>query len=105
MKTVSEREGQLRDRLGELESKLLEIEGELDEQPNKDVEERAVERESDEVLEGIGNAGLQEIHMIKAALERIAEGEYGFCVKCGEEILQERLDVVPHAPLCRNCAT
>ncbi len=104
MKTIAQREKQLRDRLAELEEKLHEIDDELDEPVNKDVEERSVERESDEVLEGIGNVGLQEIRMIYAALDRIAEGEYGFCVTCGDEILQERLDLVPHAPHCRKCA-
>ena len=41
---------------------------------------------------------------IDQALKRIEDGTYGICVSCGEEISEERLDVVPHAPRCRHCA-
>ena len=49
-------------------------------------------------------AGLREVRMIEAALDRIEEGSYGFCVRCGEPIGDERLDVVPATPFCRDCA-
>ena len=91
-------------RLAELERRLGKIEHDLEETPNADVEERATEREGDEVLEDLGTAGLAEIRMIHAALRRIEAREYGFCVNCGEEISPERLDAVPHAARCRNCA-
>ena len=42
--------------------------------------------------------------MIRAALQRMDEGEYGYCVKCGTEIMEERLDVLPYTPFCRDCA-
>ncbi len=105
MKTTAERETQLRARLTELDAHLHTIEGALDEMPDKDVEERAVERESDEVLEGLGNTELLELRMVEAALVRIAEGEYGYCVECGDKISEERLDVLPATPKCRKCAS
>jgi RNA polymerase-binding transcription factor DksA len=43
--------------------------------------------------------------MIEAALGRIAHGDYGICVACGNPISEERLDVLPQTPKCRNCAT
>ena len=104
MKSVAEREKQLRARLAELDHHLHEIEDALDEPVDQDVEERAVERELDEVLEGIGNVELQEVQMINAALQRVADGEYGICVKCGDRIAEERLDAVPATPMCRRCA-
>ena len=104
MKSAAEREKQLKARLVELDHHLHEIEDALDEPADQDVEERAVERELDEVLEGIGNVELHEVQMINAALKRIADGEYGDCVKCGEKISEERLDILPATPLCRNCA-
>ncbi|WP_416173452.1 TraR/DksA family transcriptional regulator [Cypionkella sp.] len=52
----------------------------------------------------MGNAGLLEIRRIKAALARIAAGDYGICAKCGQDITSERLDVLPDTPFCRNCA-
>jgi len=94
----------LKARMAELDARLRNIEDELDSHQSKDWEELAVEREEDEVLEGIGTSGLAEIERIRAALARIEEGEYGVCVRCGEEISAERLDVLPATPFCRNCA-
>ena len=105
MKTITERETQLRARLTELDAHLHTIEDALDETPDKDVEERAVERENDEVLEGLGNAELLEFRMIEAALARVAEDEYGYCVDCGDKITEERLDVLPATPKCQKCAS
>jgi len=105
MKTTSERETELRARLRELDTHLRDIEVALDEVPDKDVEERAVERESDEVLERLGNAELLEFRMIEAALKRVEDGEYGYCVDCGDKITEERLDVLPAAPKCQKCAS
>ena len=105
MKTTQEREKQLRESLSNLDVKLHEIEDELDRPMPNDFEDRASEREEDEVLEGLGNAGLQKQRMIKAALGRIRDDSYGYCVQCGGEISQERLDVLPYTPKCKNCAT
>ncbi len=104
MATVEDREAILRTRLRELEHRLLGIEAELDSHSSKDWEELAVEREEDEVLEGMGQSGRAEIDRIRAALGRVADGSYGFCVRCGEPISDERLDILPATPFCRNCA-
>lgn len=101
---VTQRKAQLESRLAELRSRLTEIETELDSHNSPDWEELATEREADEVLEGMGLSGQQEIRAIEAALARIATGDYGFCMKCGAEIGQERLDVLPYTPFCRSCA-
>ena len=37
---------------------------------------------------------------IDAALQRIDEGTYGLCVKCGKPIGVERLEALPWATLC-----
>ena len=105
MNRINARKAQLEKRLHDLEHRLTEIEAELDSHQSRDWEDLATEREADEVLEGLGLSGQQEIRMITAALERIESGEYGSCAKCGEDIGNDRLDVVPFAPLCRNCAT
>ncbi len=105
MKDLKDRESDLRDRLKELEHRLLGIEEELDSHQSKDWEELATEREEDEVLEGMGQSGLAEIDGIRAALERIEDGSYGYCVKCGDRIAEERLDVLPATPFCRKCAS
>ena len=104
MPDMNHYEGVLRDRLTELQARLETVEHELDQPADQDIEERATEREGDEVLEGLGTAGLAEIRQIEAALGRIAEGSFGICVACGDPISDERLAVVPHAARCRNCA-
>ncbi len=91
-------------RLAELEGRLREIDEELESHNSRDWEELAVERETDEVLEHMGLSGQAEIRAIKAALQRIEEGTFGYCAKCGDELLEARLDLVPYAPLCRTCA-
>lgn len=98
------RKAQLKARLAELGARLDRIEDQLDDAPNPDWEDNAQESEGDETLEALGKAGVAEIRAIRAALDRIAKGTYGVCVSCGEEIAQERLDLLPHTPFCRNCA-
>lgn len=101
---LKDRKTQLEARLVDLKARLAGIEAELDSHEAKDWEDLATEREADEVLENMGVSGQHEIRQIEAALERIASGEYGYCVKCGEAITDERLDVLPYTPFCRNCA-
>lgn len=104
MKDVKAREEVLKARLTELEGRLHRIEDHLEQPPNQDWNDNAIEAEMDEVLEGLGQAGVTEIEAIHAALARIKGGSYGVCVRCGNNISDERLDVVPHTSLCRNCA-
>lgn len=104
MTSIDKRRAQLLQRLSELDGRLRDIEEELDTHQSKDWEELATEREDDEVLEGLGVAGQEEITRIRAALKRIREGEYGFCMKCGDKISEARLDVLPDTPFCKACA-
>ncbi|WP_371039147.1 TraR/DksA family transcriptional regulator [Rhodosalinus sp. FB01] len=104
MATLEDHRATLLARLGELDARLHSIEAELDEPHSRDWEEDAVEREGDEVLEALGEAGQEEVRRIRAALQRIREGEYGHCVKCGKEINPARLDVLPATPFCADCA-
>ncbi len=104
MKDLDARKTMLEARLADLGGRLRGIEDELDSQKAQDWEDLATEREADEVLEGMGLSGQHEIRMIKAALLRIDAGDYGTCARCGDAIGEERLDVLPFTPLCRNCA-
>lgn len=104
MTRLEDRKTQLLERRKELATRLHAIEEELDSHQSKDWEELAVEREEDEVLENLGEAGIREVEMIDLALKRMDEGEYGVCQRCGEEISEARLDLLPFTPLCRNCA-
>ncbi len=105
MVDLSHYEQKLKKRQSELDVRLHRIEDDLDAHPNPDSEERATERENDEVLEELGLQGQAELKAIEAALERIAKGTFGVCVRCGEDISEDRLEAVPHAALCRDCMT
>ncbi|MGB0905906.1 MAG: TraR/DksA family transcriptional regulator [Maricaulaceae bacterium] len=41
---------------------------------------------------------------IEAALERLEQGDFGYCVTCDEPISSKRLSADLSAPLCINCA-
>ncbi len=103
MNAMNPNEARLLARKRELTQRLGKIETDLETTRHPDSEERATERENDEVLEGLGLQGQIELTAIDAALKRIADGTYGTCVRCGGEIGRERLEAVPHAALCRNC--
>lgn len=104
MASLQERKRQLEARRRALQARLQRIEGELDAHDTRDWEDLAIEREDDEVLEGIGLAGQRELRAVEAALARIVAGEYGTCARCGEPIAEERLDLLPHTPFCQRCA-
>lgn len=46
-----------------------------------------------------------EIARIDAALKRLEAGDFGYCVRCGEEIGEKRLALDPAIALCIDCAS
>lgn len=46
-----------------------------------------------------------QVQDVTAALQRLAEGSYGQCVRCGGPIAPERLAARPAAGLCIGCAS
>ena len=45
----------------------------------------------------------QRLGVLAAALKRIDEDEFGYCLRCGEDIPPARLDVDPAVTLCVDC--
>jgi len=45
-----------------------------------------------------------ELQRIEAALVRIRTGDYGYCLRCGEDIAEKRLKADPSALSCITCA-
>ena len=60
----------------------------------------AVDRERDLALSAQARAEVVEIDV---ALDKIDEGTYGICDKCGKHIPKARLEVIPWAALCVTC--
>lgn len=46
----------------------------------------------------------EKVESIRAALRRIEAGTYGVCQRCGARIDHARLDIIPDATLCIECA-
>jgi DnaK suppressor protein len=45
-----------------------------------------------------------ELHLVEKALRKLENGTYGTCESCGNPIAPERLEAIPWAPLCIDCA-
>ncbi|MBW2504326.1 MAG: TraR/DksA family transcriptional regulator [Deltaproteobacteria bacterium] len=58
-----------------------------------------------DVLFNLSETQQQRIRDIEAALNRMAEGEYGICMECGEEISPRRMEVRPFSRYCIECKT
>ena len=101
---ITQRKSALLARRVELVGHLEQVEDALDETPSKDWEDRSSERQGDEVLEALGQSEQAELLRIDAALARIEAGTYGTCQKCGEDVSDARLDLLPATPFCKNCA-
>jgi DnaK suppressor protein len=43
------------------------------------------------------------LRQVRGALARIADGSYGICMHCEEEISQKRLNAVPQTAFCIKC--
>jgi DnaK suppressor protein len=56
-------------------------------------------------LARLGEAERLEIQRIDAAIGRVEAGQWGICAACGEEIEARRLEALPWAIRCANCAT
>ena len=47
---------------------------------------------------------IERLRLIEAALRRLEEGDYGYCLNCGESISDGRLKLDPTFSLCIDCA-
>lgn len=66
------------------------------------------DEESDEAEEmgnylGVKKTQDARLNQIERAIQKIKEGTYGICEKCGRPIEAEILDIYPESLLCKNC--
>lgn len=55
-------------------------------------------------MSGLDQAFRAQLTATTAALERLADGRYGTCLRCGRPIGFDRLEARPAAELCIECA-
>jgi DnaK suppressor protein len=102
-------------RLFELRSRLLREVGTVEEALREDVmtagDTSAVpSHPADQDVEGFDEQVVlaqneeQLLEDVEAALERIEAGSFGRCELCGQEIPKQRLDALPQAATCIECA-
>ena len=75
-----------------------------DEPVAADFAEQVTEQENIDVLYALEGEGKVELKQIEAALGRLDAGDYGICDSCGNDISAGRLDVIPFATQCGDCA-
>ncbi len=92
---------ELTQRLSQIEHDRRHVDGPLD----ADSGERAVEMENDDVLDALDASIINELKAVNKAIARIESGNYGTCSGCGEDIAPQRLEAIPFADLCVNCAS
>lgn len=102
---INEIETQLKARQSDLLVRLEKVKMDVTSPHSADWSEQAQERQSDEVVEAIGNESRGELNKVSLALERIASGDYTTCTGCGADIAIERLKAVPYTSLCFSCAS
>jgi RNA polymerase-binding protein DksA len=47
----------------------------------------------------------EQLEEVERALRKMDEGTYGLCENCGKEIAQPRLEAIPTARFCIDCAS
>ncbi|MCG0274686.1 MAG: TraR/DksA C4-type zinc finger protein [Thermosediminibacteraceae bacterium] len=82
---------------------LKESVGELSSYDNHtaDLAAETFEREKDL---GLRDNAKRMLMKVNEALEKMEDGRYGICEKCGNPIEEDRLEVVPYTSLCAKCS-
>lgn len=88
-----------------LEDRLSRIRRDQTTARSADLDDQSQEQENDAVLDEIGASSKAELILISKALQRYENGNYGICQRCEQPIKPERLEAVPEAEYCLNCAT
>lgn len=69
----------------------------------QDAADHAVQSYQKELLFLQGTQGHSQLGQVRLALERLADGEFGECLQCGNPIGEKRLEAVPWTAHCIAC--
>lgn len=76
---------------------------EADQEISQDPADKASSSYTKELLFSQSTNERQTLRLIEEALERIADGGYGECANCGNDIQAKRLEAIPWARYCIRC--
>ncbi|MGA7640754.1 MAG: TraR/DksA family transcriptional regulator, partial [Syntrophobacteraceae bacterium] len=74
------------------------------EEPAIELEEEAQKASITKPYDKLDENGKIEIEQIDLALIKMSLGDYGVCESCGDDIAPRRLQAIPWARLCVECA-
>lgn len=97
-----EQRNQILDALAEQNAEFKNLVSKVESGDEIDVASDAVDRN---MLDSLGAQDSQRLTLINNALTRIEQGKYGICLQCKKPIPEARLDALPYAFLCINCAS
>jgi RNA polymerase-binding transcription factor len=69
----------------------------------KDLGDQANTAYNREFIFELGNGDRRLLRQVVTALQKIDEGSFGSCERCGEPISDKRLEALPFARYCINC--
>jgi len=56
-----------------------------------------------DLLYNLHEGGFERLRFVQQAIKALDRGQYGECVRCGEDISEKRLEAVPWATMCIRC--
>ena len=56
-----------------------------------------------DLLYNLHEGGFERLRFVQRAIKALDRGQYGECVRCGEDISEKRLEAVPWATMCIRC--
>jgi DnaK suppressor protein len=93
------------DQKNELSQRIEKIEADL---KNRYVSRQssleAVDHSNDDVLDGLKKEAQTKLDLTQNAIHRLTDGVFGHCIKCNNEMSDERLKALPHTQFCHLCA-
>jgi DnaK suppressor protein len=101
---LSERRDELKDEYDQTRSEIAELQRDrLTDSAGDDQADTGTKTFEREQEISLANSILERINQVERALERLQEGTYGWCERCGNAIPVERLTAFPSATLCITC--
>ncbi|MFQ5867667.1 MAG: TraR/DksA family transcriptional regulator [bacterium] len=103
IKKFKEELTRLREELLSLVQKTTENEKEYPSSEVGDTIDLAGDSSARELLFELNDSERHRLEDINRALQKIEQGDFGVCEKCGDKISNKRLQAVPYARFCIKC--